>query len=221
MVRTSPAVTTAGKARARPPERSSGVPALEASMLVEEAVKQLCQETGLGPKARAHLRWHGLSDGTIEAAMLGFVPTPLVRELRGKPQGIVIPWFDHRRLTLVKIRQPDHRQPKYFELFRDRPILFPSVSVIRPGKPLVIVEGEFDALLMGQELAGLAAVVTLGSASARPSCDIFGAMLTAPVWYIGTDGDDAGDRSASGWPGPSPASRPPVGKDWTDAYRAG
>ena len=47
----------------------------------------------------------------------------------------------------------------------------------------MIVEGEFDALLLGQELADLAAVVTLGSASARPEGSTYLAMLAAPTWY--------------------------------------
>ena len=46
--------------------------------------------------------------------------------------------------------------------------LGPRPAIIEPGKPLVIVEGEFDALVLGQTLGDLAAVVTLGSASSQP-----------------------------------------------------
>ena len=35
-----------------------------------------------------------------------------------------------------------------------------------------MTEGEFDALLLGQALGDLAAVVTLGSASAKPEDDL-------------------------------------------------
>jgi hypothetical protein len=50
-----------------------------------------------------------------------------------------------------------------------------------------------DALLLGQELEGLAAVVTLGSASAHPGPAILGAILAAWPRFIATDTDAAGD----------------------------
>jgi hypothetical protein len=111
--------------------------------------------------------------------------------------------------------------PKYYELLRDRPTIFPSPAIIRPGKPLIIVEGEFDALLLGQALGDLASVVTLGSASSRPNAGSLSVMLTAPVWFIATDADPAGDKSAEGWPARAVRVKPPVGKDWGEAYRAG
>src|SRR5262249_33015128 len=133
-----------------------------------------------------------------------------------------IPWFDGDRLTLVKIRQPEGRTPKYVEVFRDRPRLYPGSEAIRPGKPLVICEGELDALLLGQELADLgASVVTLGRASARPDPAILGLLLPASPWYLATDADQAGDHAASGWPARARRVRPPVGKDWTDTHYAG
>jgi Toprim domain-containing protein len=126
------------------------------------------------------------------------------------------------RLTVVKIRQPGGKRPKYAEAYRDRPTLFPTPSIGRPGKPLIIVEGEFDALLLGQELVDLAAVVTLGSASARSDGSIFLAMLAAPMWFIATDADEAGDRSASGWPTRTIRVGPPGAfKDWTEAHLSG
>jgi hypothetical protein len=134
--------------------------------------------------------------------------------------GIVIPWMDRDRLAMVTIRRPSGSEPKYAEAFRDRPAIYPDASVVRPGKPLVVVAGEFDDLLLGQELVHLAAVVTLGSASARPDSSIFLAMLAAPLWFIATDADEAGDRSASGWPARAIRVRPPAPcKDWTEAFQ--
>jgi hypothetical protein len=66
--------------------------------------------------------------------------------------GITVPWFNRGRLALVKIRRPEGSEPKYVEAFRDRPRIYPGPEVIRPGAPLVVVEGEFDALLLDQEL---------------------------------------------------------------------
>ncbi len=64
--------------------------------------------------------------------------------------------------------------------------------------------------------------MTLGSASARPGPATFGEMLAAPSWYIATDGDDAGDRAADGWPDRATRARPPGPfNDWTEARQGG
>ncbi len=157
-----------------------------------------------GTEALAYLQGRGLTDETIRAARLGVVGSVSIPTREGdrcyQARGVVIPWFDGDRLALVKIRQPEGRKPKYAEAFRDRPRVYPDPSVIEPGRPLVIVEGEFDALLLGQELRDLAAVVTLGSASSRPDVATRAEMLAACPWYVATDADEAGDKAASGWP---------------------
>jgi hypothetical protein len=87
---------------------------------------------------------------------------------------------------------------------------------------LVIAEGELDALLLGQVLTDLAAVITLGSASARPGPAILGGMLAAYPWFVATDTDEAGDRSAADWPTITRRIRPPaLFKDWTEGRQAG
>jgi hypothetical protein len=147
---------------------------------------------------------------------------PIKEETRYWPVcGIVILWVDRGRLAMVKIRRRTGEEPKYAEAFRDRPSMFPTPEAIRSGKPLVLVEGEFDALLLGQALGDLAAVVTLGSASARPEGSTYLAMLPAPVWYMATDADPAGNKAAEGWPARAIRVKPPSGKDWTEAAQAG
>ena len=65
--------------------------------------------------------------------------------------------------------------------------------------------------------------MTLGSASMPgPRLANLGLMLPAPVWYLATDADDAGDKAASGWPARARRARPPApDKDWTEAAQAG
>jgi hypothetical protein len=70
-------------------------------------------------------------------------------------------------------------------------------------------------------LQELAAVVTLSSASARPEGSTYLVMLPAPVWYLATDAEPAGDNAASGWPARARRLRAPSGKDWTEALLAG
>lgn len=157
--------------------------------------------------------------------------TPEVRVPSGKGifiprRGIVIPWSGREgRLALVQVRQPDGSKPRYAEVFRDPSAitgLYPGPEVIRVGRPLVVAEGAFDGLLLGQVLEGLAAVVTLGSASMRPTPALMGRMLAAAPWLIATDADGAGDRAAADWPPAARRVRPPAPyNDWCEANAAG
>jgi DNA primase len=211
------------EAAERPPEQPSGLSLADALALTADAEQALW--TPKGTTALAYLRGRGMSADTIRAARLGWTPEIMLPTTDGarywRATGIVIPWRDGERLALVKIRQPEEKRPKYAEAFRDRPRIYPGPEAIRPGKPLVVVEGEFDALLLGQELGELAGVLTLGSASIRPEGSTYLAMLSAPVWYAAHDADEAGDKAAAEWPAPAIRVRPPEGKDWTDARQAG
>jgi hypothetical protein len=88
---------------------------------------------------------------------------------------------------------------------------------------LATQEGEIDALVLGQELEDLSAVVTLGgTGSTKPEPRILGEMLPDASWFIATDADEAGDKATARWEGTRAVRvRPPEGKDWTDAARAG
>ncbi len=218
-----PRPPAAGPAKAAgvAPEPSSGLPLADALTAVADAEQRLWSPEGAD--ALEYLRRdRGLRDETVRAARLGWTPGVMLPTSNGarfwRASGITIPWWDRDRLALVKIRQPEGRAPKYAEAFRDRPRIYPGPGGIRTAKPLIVTEGEFDALLLGQELGELAAVVTLGSASARPGSDILGVMLAAPIWYLAHDADEAGDRSAEGWPARARRVRPPAPfKDWTEA----
>jgi hypothetical protein len=202
----------------------------DALALVTEAEKRLWSPEGAA--ALAYLKGRGLTEATIKAAGLGW--TPRADGVPWKPPGVVIPWRDGDRRALVKIRPPDEwrkrfpeekRPPKYIEAFRDRPRIYPGPEAIRPGMPLVIAEGEFDAMLLGQELADLASVITTGSSSTPIDPSMLPALLRCPRWYAAHDADDAGDRAAAEWPARAvrvrPPIEPPAGKDWSDAWKAG
>lgn len=198
-------------------------PCRTALALAEEAAVRLWKPEGT--EALAYLRGRGLTDETIQTAKLGFTPSVMVPTRDGdqyyRARGIVIPWFDGDRLAKVKIRQPEGSKPKYAEAFRHRPRLYPGPGAIEIGRPLVLVEGEFDALLLGQELRGLAAVVTLGSASVKRDSIHPTPLFRASRCFVALDGDEAGDRAASEWPPHAARVPPPEGKDWTDSHQAG
>ena len=177
-----PTPTRPGKAPGRPvakpkpvpPPEPSGLPEADALALVADAAARLWRPEGADALAYLTGPRRCLSLETIRAARLGWTPGVMVPTRDGdrsfRALGVVIPWFDGDRLALVKIRQPDGRRPKYAEAFRDpaRVVCYPSPETIRPGRPLVMPEGEFDALALGEALGELAAVVTLGSASVQP-----------------------------------------------------
>ena len=216
-----PPAPGASKAPARPPEQPSGLPLDEASDLVSEASEHLWE---LGAEdAREYLRARGLTDETIRALGLGFTSGVSIPTRDGDRcywfSGIVIPWRDGARLARIKIRRIDDGKPKYAEAYSDRPLIYPDPAVIRPGKPLIVCEGEFDCMLLAQQLPE-ASVITLGSASARTDPAVLSRMLSSPRWFVALDADQAGDSAASKFPARAIRVRPPD-KDWGEVHAGG
>jgi len=215
----------------RPSQAPSGLPEGDALALVDDAAARLWTPEGAATLAYLSGPGRCLTPATIRAARLGW--TPRADGVAWTPPGVVMPWFLGGRLALVKVRPPDawregfpkdRRPPKYLETFREpsRLVCYPGPELIRPGRPLIVVEGEFDSLALGETLGELAAVVTLGSASARPEPRHLGMMLAADPWFVATDRDAAGDKAAEGWPARARRVRPPEPfKDWTEAKAAG
>lgn len=216
----------APRPRPEPPKDWTGF----ALRLVGEAEGILWSSAGAA--AREYLAGRKLSDSTIKRARLGlvtadrFVEGVFADKAIRVPRGILIPWFERGRPVMLNVRRPDGSDPKYRAIRgsrRGRP--YPSASGVRPGAPLAIVEGEFEALILAQELGDVLGAVTFGSASDRPKGRRLGPILPASRWYVATDADAAGDQSADGWLASSARCirvRPPGGhKDWTDAARGG
>src|SRR5262249_17371445 len=129
-------------------------------------------------------------------------------------------------LVMVNVRRPSGSDPKYRAVRgsrRGHP--YPSCSSVLPGKPVAVVEGEVEALLLGQQLGGLLPAGTFGSASDHPTRLGLDPLLPAPVWYVAADADSAGDRSAEVWAalsGRCRRVRPPAPyKDWSEAAQGG
>jgi hypothetical protein len=211
------------KAPDRPPDEPSGLPLDEASDLVQEAV--LCLWGPEGKRGLDYLHGRGLNDQTIHAAGLGFTPYVMIPTRDGdrcfRFSGVVIPWLDGARLTRIKIRRIDDGKFKYAEAYSHHPLIFPDPAVIRPGFPLIVCEGEFDALLLSQQLPE-ASVITLGSAAVRTDPDVLSRMLRSPRWFIALDADSAGDSAAAKFPSNSIRIRPPdPDKDWGEVHQGG
>lgn len=202
-----------------------------ARTIADVAIRNLWSESG-SLKALAYLRGRGLGDETIHAAGLGYWPADTFhRDLAPDrpvlvPRGITIPWQDGSTIEALNIRRParEGEKRKYHLLRGSRRTLYPGRGAIVAGRPLILCEGEFDCLLLGQEVGNLASVVTLGSASdRRPDTAVRLAMASASPWYVAGDDDSAGQANAADWLLRSGRCRriiPPEG-DWTDAHKAG
>ncbi len=200
----------------KPPPMPSEEWIADAVKNIEEAESRLWSSRGV--KALDYLRGRGLTDATIQRARLGLI-------LQAQPTGVLIPWFDETgRPTLLNVRRLNGEQPKYLALPGSRRGgLYPARRAIRVGLPAIVVEGEFDALLLGQELDGLASVVTSGSASTNIVDR--GAFLPAPKRFAAHDADHAGDAAAEQLMRTFrrfQRVRPPGAfKDWSEAYAGG
>lgn len=157
-------------------------------------------------KHLAYLLDRGLSEDTIRAAGIGYNP----REIRDaavrwglsggrvvlKP-GWVIPnesggvmWNVNIRCAFEGDGEGKYRGPR-----EGRKKLY---GLDRAGhhSDLVLVEGEFDALLLWQQVGGVATVLALGGAGVRPDVDTLPLLAGYRRWWIATDADDAGDDAA-------------------------
>ena len=93
-------------------------------------------------------------------------------------------------------------------------VLYPDGFPL-PGKPLLLVEGEFDCLLLRQKVGRLLQVVTLGSTSSQPTAEALTALSFGSPFLVGLDADDAGNKAAGVWATLAPRSkrlRTPKGK---------
>jgi hypothetical protein len=203
------------------------LPEADALALLEAAIERLWSSEGSDFLTYLIDRRY-LSPETVKGARLGWVSTVAIPKADGNgtfaARGWLIPWFSGGRLVLLKLRRPQGHHPKYLECYGrpDRVRCYPSLEGVRPGRPLIVVEGELDCLLVQQELGESAAVVTFGSASARPAPSARGRLLAASPWYIATDADEPGETSARRWPPSARRVRPPGPfKDWTEVRQAG
>ncbi|MBF0507726.1 MAG: hypothetical protein HQK57_02225 [Deltaproteobacteria bacterium] len=96
---------------------------------------------------------------------------------------------------------------------------------------IVLVEGEFDGILISQIAGDLVNVVVTGSASNRPDSEVLSFIRQASTILAAYDGDDSGDKhSFHGWiatlPNPTRIYPPRLAdgnwpKDVTDSWKGG
>jgi len=183
-----------------------------------------------GERAWRYLQGRGLTENTIVDAGLGYVPGDF-REWRriaglNVPCGITIPWFTRGTIWGIKVRRAAG-QPKYVQVRGGH--LSGGLYLadeIQPGLPLLLTEGEFDALIGQQVGASLISAAAIGSAANRRINPCwYPRLMSAPTILIRMDDDRAGQGAAAQIQQLSQAARcvqVPHGKDVNAFYlRAG
>ncbi len=157
-----------------------------------------------------YLRVHrGLLPDTIRRALLGFNPDGgLLPDGSTFPPGIHIPCMVGGQLWYVKARLPKaaleasrkagRPLPKYMMLRGSRAALF-NADALPGARVAVVVEGEFDALLLGQFLPDGWAAVTMGGAGSLPDERFLPYFSGIERVLLGFDADPAGRRALASW----------------------
>jgi len=167
------------------PSQHSVLTGEEALKLVSEPRKLLHSSPG-STELRYLVEFRFFSWETVEKRQLGWVrdleiPTEDGRSLL--VSGLVIPCYSDRgELVQVKIRKLPMSQTKYLEVFSSEKFqCYPNPAHIKVGKPLIVVGGELDCLLLQQILEDMASVITCGSESRTREPWYLSEMLLSPV----------------------------------------
>jgi len=229
---------------AKPWQPKLNPPSIEWQLRALEVVAEFEQAlwTPVGSRALDWLHKRGLQDKTLKAARIGYneriryesleqwgLPAE-VDEKTDKPtlvyiaRGIVLPGLVRRIPWYIKIRRPDG-EPKYLHTKGSRPVLYLS-DTLKNHRPMALVEGEFDALLLKQE-ASETGVATLGSA--YNGLTLWqGYLKAARPLLVAYHTDEAGTKHSQKVPRSLPDARlieipklKPNDKDLTDYYLSG
>ncbi|MBZ0292773.1 MAG: toprim domain-containing protein [Anaerolineae bacterium] len=168
----------------------------------------------------------GLTEDTIIRAGLGYVPGDY-REWKtieglSVPCGITIPWLADGAIWGIKVRRAAGEQ-RYHQVSGGniKGCLY-LADDIKPGLPIMLTEGEFDALITRQAGVGLISVAAIGSAAnKRINSRWFPKFITAPSILIRMDDDQAGQGASEQISSLSRAVKciqVPQGKDINEFY---
>ena len=167
----------------------------------------------------AYLHGRGLHDDTIQAHGIGYQPKDIYedRALWGLPtgpeakavwlpRGIVIPWQIGDGLWRINIRRPvtaqqiEAGEPKYIGPPGFANALY-NADAVAEGKPVLLVEGEIDAMTAIQEAPDLVAPVATGSTAGGRREPWICRLAAAPCVLLAFDCDTngAGDSAAAWW----------------------
>ncbi|MEW6658019.1 MAG: primase-helicase zinc-binding domain-containing protein [Thermodesulfobacteriota bacterium] len=212
-----------------------------AKRLVEESERWLWSPLAQAHKMVTWLKDHrGLSEETIRAHRLGFIPADLweeheqwgvatvPRENGGPkkiwiPRGMTIPLCHDDQVLRIRIRRPRLAgEPRYY-LIRGSDTR--ALVLSHDREIYIVVESELDAMLLYQEASERVGIVALGNAQTRPDREPALILRNSKLILLALDTDEAGAKEAWLWWGQTftQAVRwPPVeGKDPGEMWAAG
>jgi DNA primase len=193
--------------RPRPPLRPPNVTwqsrAEEIAQAAEMALWSPC-----GSHALDYLRNRGFADETIRTVRLGYIADefhdppeawglPAGHTDVWVPSGIAIPWRGRGDIWRLNVRR-DNAEPKYCGPAGYCQGLF-GVDGLNRGLPVVMCEGEFDALSVAQEAGDLVSAVATGSTGGARGQRWLRLLSSAPSVLVAFDGDTPGDEAAEWW----------------------
>jgi DNA primase len=161
-----------------------------------------------GRHALDYLRKRGLTDQTIEAAHLGYYPRATLGTASawGRPvkltPGIILPWFHQGKIWRLTVRNEQRLSGagRYRQLAGSANGLY-LAELLTGSRPVVLVEGELDALSVWQTCGDLVAVVATGTTQGGHTPQWVSLLATQPRVLIAFDADEEerGDRAAHWW----------------------
>ncbi|MGE0631266.1 MAG: primase-helicase zinc-binding domain-containing protein [Parachlamydiales bacterium] len=216
----------------RTPSRSWEDIALE---FIESSMQRLL----LDEEAMELILQRGLSLDTIRGNHLGWNPVKAfyrrsdwgIEETEERkwvclPAGIVIPIFEGSAIRKLKIRKSEWKEGDFYGKYYEVPgssNIIPTFGV--PSRDVVVVvEAEFDAMLVTQEAGDLCACVALGGAQKRPHSSLHQLLMSRKLILFALDFDEAGKKEYSYWQQFYPNLEPwpvPEGKSPGDYFQAG
>lgn len=142
------------------------------------------------------------------------------------PKGLVLPTCVDNKPIKLKIRRSNWVEgdvlPKYVEITGS--MKCPSIYGDPAAKAVVIVEAEFDAMLIDQFCHDLCCCMAIGGAGKKPDLDSDRFLRNVKHLFFALDFDQAGKKAYKFWKSTYPHIKAwpiPKGKSPGDAYKLG
>lgn len=163
-----------------------------------------------GHQALDYLRGRGFMDETIKTAQLGYNPTKLrqsadkwgLKQNSSLAPGIVIPWILGENLWRITIR--DETVPTGVKEGRYKQVAGGSNGLyfgytLGYDRPVILVEGEFDALSIAQECGHHVSPVATGTTEGSHTARWIVALAVKDMVLVAFDAEEKGDKAADWW----------------------